>query len=103
MNTESLWKQVLYQKYIGPGSVEEQIQSPMELHVGSSIFWKEVVKYVDVIENSLSWLVRYGRKLRFGEGPWVRSIQQHRLHDDMMEKLRLRGIIFLSQLVAPCR
>ena len=88
-------------KYIGPGTVEEWIWSPVKSHVGGSVFWKAVVKSLDVIKASLAWHVRNGRKLRVGEDPWVGSIQQHRLHVDTMEELRHRGIFYLSQLAAP--
>ena len=101
LKTENLWSHVMIQKYISPYSIEEWIQIPMKSHAGGSIFWKVVVKSFDVIEDSLAWMIRNGRKLRVGGDPWISCIKQHKLQDDSVLALRQIGIFYLNQLTAP--
>ena len=78
--------------------MEEWLQNPVKSHAGGSIFWKVVVKSMDVIEDSIAWMIRNGRKLRVGEDQWIGCIQQHKLRDDTVVALRQRGIFFIYQL-----
>ena len=66
-------------KYIGPRSVEDWLRDLVKLHVGGLIFWKTIVKSLDVIEANISWQVGNGRHTRVGEDPWVGCIQQHKI------------------------
>ena len=91
----------MIQKYIGPGSVEDWIQDHVKLHTGGSIFWRAVVKYLDVIEANIAWHVGNGRNIIFGEDAWVGCIQQHKLRVEMVMELRHRGIFFLNHLATP--
>ena len=73
----------------------------MKSHADGSVIWKVVVNFVDVIESSLSWYVVNGRKIRVGKDPWFKYIQQHMLHDNMVEALRHKSIVYISQLATP--
>ena len=77
LKAKSLWTQVMTQKYIGPGSVEDWFRDLVKLHVGGLIFWKTIVKSLDVIEANISWQVGNGRHICVGEDLWVGCIQQH--------------------------
>ena len=71
MNAENLCTRVVVEKYIAPYSVEEWIRRDNKSHKGGLVIWKAVVKYFDVIEDSLAWNVENGRKMRVEEDPWV--------------------------------
>ena len=79
MKAKKLWTRVVVQKYIAPDSMEDWVIKNNKSHLGGLVIWKVVVKYFDVIEDSLAWNIINGRKLRVGEDPWVGCNQQHRL------------------------
>ena len=103
INVDSLWTQVITQKYIAPFSIVDWIRNPRKSFAGGPVIWKALVKSFHILETSLAWDVGSGRKLRVGEDPWMGSVLQHLLPRRTVEALRKRGITFLSQLANPVR
>jgi len=79
LKSDSLWKQVVTQKYIRPRSLEEWIRLPTRSHQGASVIWKVVVSSFHVIRDGLAWSVGNGQRVKTGEDPWVGCDQQHLL------------------------
>ena len=79
MHAKKFWTRVVVEKYIVLDSVEDWIRKNNKVHLGGSVIWKVVVKNFNVIEDSLSWNIINGRKLRVGEDSWVGCNKHHRL------------------------
>ena len=101
LKTESLWTQVVTQKYLALDSVEDLVRAPEKSRVGGSVIWEAVVNSFSMIESNLAWNIGDGRRLRIGEDPWIGSAHRHLLPKWMVAALRERGIIFLSELESP--
>ena len=67
ISTESLWTQVIAQKYLFPDSIKDWIRNPRKTHRGGSVIWKAVVNSFHILESNLAWNVGNGRNLRIGE------------------------------------
>jgi hypothetical protein len=97
----SLWTQVIRQKYLAHESVEDWIRNNRKSHVGGSVIWKVVVKTFHILESNLVWNVGNGQNLKVGKDPWLGSAQQHLLPNHLIELLGHRGIHTLSHLAEP--
>jgi hypothetical protein len=60
IKTNSLWTQVVHQKYIAPLSILEWIHIPSKTSSGASIIWKALIKAFDLVGNGLVWRVGSG-------------------------------------------
>ena len=54
---------------------------------GGSIFWKDVIKFFDVIGGGLAWSVGNGIKIRIREDPWDGCLQKHILMEDTIQAI----------------
>jgi len=101
LKTDSLWSRVIKQKYLAEEGIEDWIRNPRKSHVGGSMIWKAVVKSFQLIESKLAWNVGNGQKLLVGRDPWMGCTYDHTLPGFVVEALRRRGIVSLSQLAVP--
>jgi hypothetical protein len=63
---ESLWKRILIQKYIAPGTLLEWIRKERKSIVNVSNQWKEMTLAFPVIGSYLAWQVGDGSQVRVG-------------------------------------
>jgi len=101
LKSTSLWTRVIKMKYFPEDSIEDWVRNPRKSHQGGSMIWKAVVKTFHIIENKLAWNVGNGLRLLVGRDPWVGCNIDHVLPGYVIEALRRRGIVSLSQLAVP--
>jgi hypothetical protein len=94
------WSNVIYQKYISPGSLEDWIRSPTKSH-SISIFWKALISSFPVIVEGLAWKVGRGNHHHIGADPWPGSGMTHILPLDLIILLHGKYVYLLSQLADP--
>jgi len=103
LKTDSLWTRVIKRKYLALGSILDWVRNPRKSHRGGSVIWKGLVMAFPLIETNLAWAVGNGENLQVGKDPWMASGLHHILPNNVIQALRQRGIIYLSQLSMPRR
>ena len=79
LTTNSLWKEVVEQKYISPRSIVDWVRTPTKKISNASIIWKATVISFDLIGNGLAWRVGNGNNVRRGMDLWPGSRGRHLL------------------------
>ena len=57
INSQSLWQQVMYFKYIYPLPMVDWIRRPILPLVGASIVCKAITQSLPIIKNGLAWKI----------------------------------------------
>lgn len=66
-NQEALWVKVLHAKYNCGGLMIPKMQSGAR----TSHLWRVIVGSWDMVERSISWVVRNGQGVRFWQDSWM--------------------------------
>jgi hypothetical protein len=101
ITTDSLWTQVVIQKYIRPASIQDWIRNPLKRFPLASIIWKALVSSFDVIGDSLAWRIGKGNQVWIGRDPWPGCRGAHILSENLIQSLHDKGYLFLSQVGDP--
>ena len=91
---ENLWTQVVNHKHIRPHTIHKWLRIPSKKVSLTSIIWKSMVLYFDVIGDGLVWRVGDGNKLCLGKDPWMGSGGAHLLLDPLIQSLQEKGLVY---------
>eukprot|EP00253_Pinus_taeda_P008270 PITA_08270 len=95
--SESLWTKVAYAKYINPLNILDWIcTQPNTLNISS--IWKAVVNTIPLLRDGLTWRIREGNSVRIGKDPWVGCGNAHRLPNEVIDHLKVRGITHIAHI-----
>lgn len=95
LNSDGLWAEVIYHKYIFPCSVVECARLGVKSYRSASVSWWALIKSFNLTGDWLVWRTGNGRCVR--SDPWVGS-SEHRLPAHMVIELQSSCIPFLSHV-----
>jgi hypothetical protein len=87
ISIESLWKKLVYHKYIFPDSIEEWIRRPIKELLNCSVIWKSLTKYFSVVGEGLAWQVGNGTRVIIHLYPLMDSGRSHLLPQELINNL----------------
>jgi len=77
INSESLWQEVVYFKYIHPLSIMEWIHKPSQSSLEASNIWKAISQPLSLIKDGLAWKIGNGEQVRLGIDAWIECDNAH--------------------------
>lgn len=98
LKQDSLWAEVIYQKYIWPLNIINWLRRPHWNRLGISAIWKATLEAMPLIRDNLLWRIGNGNAVRIGQDPWLGSGNAHILPDELVLHLNSQGIKYLSQI-----
>ena len=98
LKMDSLWAEVIHQKYIWPSNIIEWLHRPAWNHQGISAIWRATLKAMPLIRDNLLWKIGNGAQVRIGLDPWPGSGNTHLLPEGLIRHLNNRGIKHLAPI-----
>lgn len=101
LESQGLWQQGIWQKYVDPLSFEEWVRFPVKHILNVPIIQKALIQSFPLLSNWLAWRIGNGDKVRIGADPWIGCAALYRLPVAMIETLHNKGVFTIAGAADP--
>ena len=93
-----LWKDIILTKYIKQGSFLDWIREQHRKWAGVSTIWSHMMQVWHLLQDWLVWVSGDGRLIRIGEDLMIGETRFHKLLENLIKVVHMRGIYVLTQV-----